>query len=289
MNIIFLVAVLPVFLSLPYQSGSLTIFLPITTGWQKDCIAWDERENTSIEGLSSCYHDWASESVNPEPNYTRYNSLPCRCWPYSGDCERDHLSDLRDLEGGIILFANEPDRHDQCLMTPEETYLLYLDGVMACRNCEFTMPQYSSNEYCGDWPNMRAFLEFYTKAPGFVPRKIIYGAVHIYYYLDSTICGNPVSIAEYIDSYNSVMLEYGMSLPIVVSEYGSCDPGTVWDMTAQILDRDDVLVAFYFTTHSSTDNGAITSCTNLCEGFGQCVLNGNGRAYMRAVSGLPFP
>lgn len=225
-------------------------YLPLVASRpSKTCVALPDDGNDLSAFVFNCYQGW-TVTFEPVRGLTAVPHIPCNYpyWPDDPDVDflellRIRLAEWESVQGrpydGPLLFLNEPDRWDQCLLSVEEAVIFYQEVRAICPSCQLTLPQVSDWDYRADWVWLRGFLAAYRGSTGQLP-DVSYGAIHTY------VQDEPAALL--LESYKQLLSEIGYppTLPILVTEWGACSPEVAMDMYRTFEHDGRIVQHFYF-------------------------------------------
>lgn len=235
-------------------------YLPVVTTLpplpaSKSGIAWNKAGYNDVKPFGfSQFHTWTifeytAENLPParweNVKYLRHNPyFSCPVRPYealrdpSVPVQEDLMDALQELAGdgyeGVVYFLNEPNHPGQCTLSPAEAVQIYMEVTAVCPACRFTMPNVSDWDYLAGWTWTKEYLSILQALHAPQPA---YGAFHVYRY----------PVQPVIDSYESLLYEFGVDVPLMITEYGNCDPQTAVAMHNELLADGRVEEMYWFT------------------------------------------
>lgn len=221
-------------------------FMAITP--DKSGLAWENVNSNNMQPFGfSAYQAWIPIYENYQ-GMMAYPHLPCNYAYWPSDPNADYLAMLDTEYEGVLLWLNEPDREDQCEMTPEDAVSFYWQTVALCPSCQLTYPQVSMGDYYNGFRWLKEFLQLCGGC------TFEYGALHIYSVLPSVVIGR----------YTQVVGD----VPILVTEWAACDPALTSQMYHELQMNEHVLKHFYYSDYN-------TGCSSLLDSEGNLTVLGN--------------
>lgn len=214
---------------------SYSTFLPVVLRpHQKIGLAWNEtgKNDVSLFGFPT-YHNWTigwqAENDEQTQNTSGLLYIPyfwCEFRPEGTDLKEK----LDELDGGLVLFLNEPNGDNptnQCPRTSQQAALLYQEALMLCPACQFTLPVVSHLDYPA-WHWLREYLGWLDVYKLPIPT---YGAFN-----------------TYLPEIDEMIRTYPLPLSLVIPEFTNCDKELAAGMWQAIEREPRIMMAFYFSS-----------------------------------------
>ena len=214
-------------------------------------IAWAGGENpTDVETLCVTWkHEWGIQRQgNDSIEYV--NHIACPVYPFMAYGETvtlDYFDAMENKLGrdfnGYLLFLNEPDRKDQCYMSPYRAVFFYRAVREQYPNAIISMPQVSHFDYLNDWVWLREFYDILETKNIPYPD---FATIHTYVKEDPNLI---------VDSMYSFLHERGLSKDKVwITEFGTNDPVIMREMlTLYQADNRIDRYAYYTVRYNEND------------------------------------